>query len=146
MRAEGVFPGMAFALGSGSSNRRPRADMNVRPLIDVLLVLLIIFLIIQPDKQYGLPVNVPEQDKNSQTPSEPDPTTVVLEVKADESLAINQQPVKTEELAPRLREIYSRRAAKILFVKGDPTLEFSQVAKPIDIARGAGITQVALLR
>lgn len=120
--------------------------MNVPPLIDVLLVLLIIFLVIQPNKTEGLPALVPQQDPANSNPAPPDPTTVVLEVRADESLAINTQPVSRAELAGRLREIFAQRAARILFVKGDPSLQFSQVAGPIDIARGAGITQVALLR
>ena len=131
----------------GTSNRgRARADVNVTPLIDVLLVLLIIFLVIQPNKSQGLPVQAPEPAPPQASPAPPDPTTVVLEVRGDESLTINTQPVERDQLGSRLREIFARRAAKILFVKGDPALEFAQVAGPIDIARGAGITQVALVR
>lgn len=138
---------MAISLASGSS-RRARVDMNVTPLIDVLLVLIIIFLVIQPNKSEGLPALVPAEPDpaTAAAPPEPDPTTVVLEVRGDQSLAINTQPVAREQLGNRLREIFAQRAAKILFVKGDPRLEFAQVAGPIDTARGAGITQIALLR
>jgi biopolymer transport protein TolR len=114
-------------------------EMNITPMIDVLLVLIIIFMMIQPHER-GEPAEVPQQSNPTQ-PSPPDPKTIVLEISARPNnqtvLRINTTEVPREQLEAKLQEIYALRAEKIMFVKGDAKLDFEQVADVIDIARSA---------
>ncbi len=123
------------------SNRGIIADVNVVPLIDVLLVLLVIFMII-PHSQFGLKAEIPQ----AAAPLPPSPAPeVVVQVLADGSLCINQQPVSWENLQPRLEEIYKMRANHVVFIRGDAVVEFSQVARVMDVMKGAGLGPVCLL-
>jgi biopolymer transport protein TolR len=123
------------------SNRGIIADVNIVPLIDVLLVLLVIFMII-PHKQFGLKAEIPQA---APLPPAPRPEVVVVQVLADGSLRINQQPVFGEDLQSRLEEIYKMRANRVVFIRGDAIVEFSQVARVIDVMRAAGLGPVGLL-
>jgi biopolymer transport protein ExbD len=109
-------------------------------------VLLIIFMVITPLTPHGLDTLVPQPPPPNQPPPPPnqDPT-VVVEVLKDKSLQINGQPIKEADLQARLEDIFKTRATKVVFVKGDPDLEFQYVAKAIDIAKGAGIDKVGLM-
>ena len=123
---------------------RNTAQINVTPLIDVLLVLLIIFMVITPTQSLGLVADVP-QPVLDQDRREPVPSTIVLAIDQYEKLTLNSQPVILEELPGRLREIFARRVLKVIFLKGANDIEFARIANLIDVAKGSGIDHVALL-
>lgn len=118
------------------------AEMNVVPLIDILLVLLVIFMMIRPQAQVGLPVDLPQQTV-AKTP--PPPGVIVVQVLSDGTLRINQDPVQWQNFQDRLEEIFKQRAARVAFVRGDSGLEFGVIARAIDVMRGSGITAVGLM-
>ena len=134
---------MAMAVGGGKGGAK--ADINMTPMIDVLLVLIIIFMVITPLTPKGLEALVPQPPKADQPQSQADQRTVVIVINRDKSMMINQEPTDEQRLGPRLEEIFKTRAERVVFVKGDPDLEYQYVAKAIDIAHGAGIDKVGLM-
>jgi biopolymer transport protein TolR len=128
-----------------SSGKGPIADPNVVPFIDVLLVLLIIFMVITPTTPYGLDTLVPQPPPPGSKADAADQRTVVIIINKDHSVMINQEPSDYNRLGRRLEEIFKTRAERVVFVKGDPDLEFQYVARAIDIAKGAGIDKVGLM-
>jgi biopolymer transport protein TolR len=134
---------MAMAVGGPKSG--PRCDINMTPMIDILLVLLIIFMVISPLTPHGLEALAPEPpDKKNQPPPDQD-RTVVIVIDKDKSMHINNEETDMDKLGPRLEQIFKTRAERVVFVKGDPDLEYQTVARAIDIAKGAQIDKVGLM-
>jgi len=127
---------------SVGGNRGIFVEMNVVPLIDVLLVLLVIFMII-PHKQSGMTADLPQPA--NPVSADPQPAAIVIQVLADGSLRINQESVAWDGLRARLEQILGSRASRTAFVRGDSALEFQVVAKVIDTMRAAGVRSVGLM-
>ena len=123
----------------------PKADINMTPMIDVLLVLIIIFMVITPLTPKGLEALVPQPPPPNQKPTLSDQRTVVIVIDKDHHMMINSEPTDEKQLGPRLTEIFKTRAERVVFVKGDGSLDYQWVAKAIDIAHGAGIDKVGLM-
>jgi len=127
--------------GSGTT----KSDINMTPMIDVLLVLIIIFMVITPLTPKGLEALVPQPPPPNAKPNESDLRTVVITIDAKHNMAVNSEATDEAKLGTRLEEIFKTRAERVVFVKGDPSIDFQWVAKAIDIAHGAGIDKVGLM-
>lgn len=133
-----------MAFENGYASNQLRGDINVTPMIDVLLVLLIIFMVIAPVVPHGLEAALPQRSAHS-SPLSPIVVQVIRARSGELSYKINQENVRIGELGSHLSSILSTRADKVLFVKADDALDFSAIATVMDIARNAGADHIGLM-
>jgi biopolymer transport protein ExbD len=132
---------MAMSLGGST---REKAEMNVTPMIDVLLVLIIIFMVITPSVPRGLNTQVPQSSKPDDGPTAPS-HDIVISVEAGHTLRLNSESVDMAALQSRLDMLFRNHSSRVVFVRGDKTLEFHEIAEVIDLAKGAGVDRVGLM-
>jgi len=132
---------MSMSIGN---KKGPKSDINITPYIDILLVLLIIFMVVTPIRQQDLKVKAPQQTI-APPPPEIHSDAIVLTVQEHGQLAINQMPTNYDVLGQKLREIYSARTNRNLFISANRELPYSDVVKVIDISKGAGVGEIGLI-
>ena len=135
-----------MGMSAGSNKGGPQSEINMTPMIDILLVLLIIFMVVQQSMQKGVSVQVPPVKKD-ETPQDPNanPDQIVLEVKAGRQYFLNRQPIPPAQLQARLTEVYAPRPRKVIFIKGDEDVSYGDMVHAVDVSRASGIEVVGLV-
>jgi biopolymer transport protein ExbD len=132
-----------MAMAAGGGNKGLENDINVTPMIDVLLVLLIIFMAALPSMRKAIDIQLPDPNPSVQ-PANANSNQIVLEVLTDGSYSINTKKVSHDQLGTELHAIYDQRPEKIIFVKGDPKVKFGDVIYAMDVARGSGVKVIGV--
>src|ERR1700752_2350297 len=133
-----------MAMGPSGGSEGLSSDINVTPMIDGLLVLLIIFMITQPLSRMAMDVQGPRPDENTVVKNPPN--QIVLELADNGSYTINGQPVPKDQLDTQIHAIYDQRPAKLLFIKAGPNRIYQDVVEAMDVARGAGVQIIGFTR
>jgi biopolymer transport protein TolR len=137
-----------MGMGGGGGTNKAVSEINVTPLIDVLLVLLIIFMVIVPVTPKGLDALVPQPPKDP-THDQPNDRTIVVQVLSNKgappSYKINEDAFAKASIQPKLQEIFAARQEKVMFIKGDPDLNYGQIAEVVDFGHGAGVDNIGII-
>jgi len=132
---------MSMTVGKKGLN----ADINITPYIDILLVLLIIFMTTAPMKPHDHPIRLPQPAPQNQ-PKDVKPDTIIVDMDLDRTIKLNEQPITLDKLESTLTTVFSRRAVKNMFVRGDTALPYGDVFILLDIAKRSGAVDIALLK
>ena len=134
-----------MAMDVGGKKAGPKSDINVTPLIDVVLVLLIIFMVLTPSMLKNLPTMVPDKSDDSSAPAMPPDSSIMVEYTAKRELTVNSEAVAIEALANKLQERLKARRQKVVFFKAEDKAPYGEVVRLLDIARGSGAETLAIV-
>ena len=132
-----------MAMSAGGDSGGLTNEINVTPMIDVLLVLLIIFMMVVPYARKAIDIQLPDPNP-AVAPANAVSQQIVLEVLPNAQFAVNKEPLNKDNLVKRLKEIYENRPDKLIFVKGDPTVKYQDVIFAMDMARQAGVLVIGV--
>jgi biopolymer transport protein TolR len=134
-----------MAMDVGGKKSGPKSDINVTPLIDVVLVLLIIFMVLTPSMLKNLPMMVPDKNEDTSTPAMPPDSSIMVEYTAKRELTVNSEAVAVEALATNLADRLKARRQKVVFFKAEDKAPYGEVVRLLDIARGSGAETLAIV-